>query len=131
MTCEEETILLQRETFREFPLGLFPHNYGAWGEYHYWPIEGYRGAWYEPTNSVYWAYPRWMVMESDGDHWMVQHGFSEDSRPLLVTGDPDWKDYSVTCRLQPLSLMGPCGLVVRYRDSRSFLSFASAWRGAR
>jgi len=119
----EEDVLLQRETFREFPVGAFPHDYWAWGEYHYWPIKGYRGAWYEPTTHHSWNSPRWSVLEVDGKHLMVQSSFSTACWPMLVTGDPDWRDYQVSGTVRPLSLQGPCGLVLRYHDSRNFYSF--------
>ena len=42
------TAVLLEESFAEFPLGKFPHNYGPWGEYHH--------------------VPRWEPVESEGDH---------------------------------------------------------------
>ena len=125
-----DEVLLQGEDFRDFQLGAFPHHYGAHGEYHYWPIEGYRGRWYEPTIKSRWRSPHWTVIESGGEHLMVQTTLSADCASVLVTGDPDWADYTVACTVRPLSLQGPCGLAARYQDSRNYYSLSVDGSGA-
>jgi rhamnogalacturonan endolyase len=117
-------VLLQGEDFRDFPVGEFPSHYGAHGEYHYWPIQGYRGRWYEPTIKSRWRNPHWMVIESGGEHLMVQSTLSDDVASVLVTGDAGWADYAVSCTIRPLSLQGPCGLAGRYQDSRNYYSLS-------
>ena len=131
MTDEPTGTVLQRESFRDFPLGAFPSNYRAYGEYHYWPLDGYRGNWYEPTNGTGWRSPRWLVLESEGRHWMTQATDAERGLPLLVTGDPDWQDYATSALVRPLSLHGPSGLVARYQDSRNHYAFGFDGSGQR
>ena len=123
-------VALQREDFRDFPVGEFPAHYGAHGEYHYWPIRGYRGHWYEPTIKSRWRSPHWLVIESGGEHLMVQATLSADTASVLVTGVPDWEDYAVSCTVRPLSLQGLCGLAARYQDSRNYYSLSFDGTGA-
>ena len=102
---------------------VWPDRRRGYGEYHYWPLKGHRGNWYEPTTIGGWPLPRWLVLESDGRHLMTQTSYHPRSWPMLVTGDPDWQDYRVTARVRPLSFQGPCGIVARYQDSRNFYAF--------
>ncbi len=111
--------VLLDEDFAEFPLGQFPHDYGPWGEYHYLPPAGYRGAWYEPTCLYSWSNGRWQVIEEDGQAWMEQCAFFEHGIAMLVTGEPLWDDYTLEAWVRPLSLRRAVGLMVRYQDSRN------------
>lgn len=124
----EHTLL--SETFAEFPLGPFPHDYAPWGEYHYWPIGGHRGAWYEPTLYHGWKHHRWAVLESGGRRYMAQTSFSRDCWPMLTAGDPLWTDLAMRATVRPLSFQGSCGIVARYQDSRNFVSFGFDGTGA-
>jgi len=117
---EHQSILLFEETFAQFPLGKFPYNYGPWGEYHYMPPEGYRGAWYESTCMSSWRVGRWQVIEEDGCHWMEQCAYFERGIPMLITGDDDWDDYVVEADVRPLSLRNAIGLIARYHNSRNY-----------
>ena len=116
------TVVLQKEDFRDFAIGDFPYHYGAHGEYHYWPIKGYRGNWYEPTIKSRWRSAHWVVIESDGEHLMTHATLSTDCWGVLVTGDEGWEDYAASATVRPLSLQGPCGLAARYQDSRNYYS---------
>jgi len=50
---------------------VWPNRRRGYGEYHYWPLKGNRGNWYEPTTIGGWPLPRWLVLESDGRHLMT------------------------------------------------------------
>ena len=123
---KDEPVNLLNEQFREFPLGQFPHDYGPWGEYHYMPPEGYRGAWYEPTCLYSWTTGRWQVAEEDGLAWMEQCAVFDRGIPMLVAGDPVWDDYTLSADLRPLSTGAAIGLMGRYQDSRNHYLFRLA-----
>ena len=118
-TCLPQSVDLFIEDFGDFPLGQFPHNYGPWGEYHYMPPGGHRGAWYEPTCHYSWSTGRWQAVEVEGRAWMEQCARFETGAAMLVTGDDVWDDYTVDADVHPLSVHQALGLMVRYHDSRN------------
>ena len=109
---ESQSALWLDETFAEFPLGQFPYNYGPWGEYHYMPPPGYRGAWYEPTCLYSWSTGRWQVIEEDGRPWMEQCAVFDHGIAMLVAGDDAWDDYTLEAEVRPLSTRLELGLVI-------------------
>lgn len=118
---------LFRDDFSKFPAGLLSQPVGqlngAIQEYHYLP---HRGVPLEP-----WANPivhqdAWAVSDEDGKPYLEQHLVVD--RPdqyyaMLVTGDPEWSDYTVEVKVKPLSLVDLAGVVFRYHTNRHFYLF--------
>ena len=68
-----------------------------------------------------------MVGDEDGKSYLEQHLVNELSaliNPLLVTGDPEWSDYTVEVKVRPLSLAEMAGVVFRYHTNRHYYLFA-------
>ena len=113
------------DDFAELPLGPLPTDFTAVGEYHFAPPEGEMGQWYEPIRSHQWrcAAP-WLVLEDDSRHRLLQTIPAGKQWPrILVTGDPDWRDYTITAKIQPLKPDGFVGICFRYRSGRSYYAF--------
>ena len=117
-------IVLLEEDFTDLPLGPIPNSYSPWGEYHCHPDEGRLGRWVEATTHYSWRASGgiWRVAEDAGRRVMEATFATEQSYPLLLTGEADWGQYTAEVDLRPLSFAGPCGLVVGYQHSRHFLA---------
>lgn len=128
----KKEILLCKEDFQDFSIGEFPYDrdHTAVGEYHCRTWEGYRGNWYDPVCSYTYngTGPTWMVTEYQGIHYMESMRIEKDRPhrmfPTLETGDPAWKNYSVSVSLQRLSRKGMAGLVFCLNDSIDTLVFS-------
>lgn len=98
------------------PLGLLN---GAIQEYHY--IE-HRGVRTHPWRNPLVHLDTWAAGDDSDGPYLEQHTINTDARfnPLFVTGDLEWRDYTVDVSVQPLSLEQHAGLVVRYRTSRHY-----------
>ena len=87
-----DCILLQ-DDFTSFPIGSFPydHAHTAMGEYHYYPVQGYTGQWYDPIVNANYRGPSWLITEMDGDRYMeqmrVRNPLTKNVSPLLVAGE--------------------------------------------
>ena len=101
------------------------------GEYHALPLPGHSGNWRVPTNHWSWG-PEgrcFQVLEDAGGRAIETLGASPhyDNR-LLVAGEEEWAAYRVRCAVTPLPFQdepaasGCCGIVARYRDSRTYLA---------
>ncbi len=126
-----ELVRLIDENFKSFKIGYFPSDISPLGEYHHYPPKGYTGIWYEPNKSTAWLGRKcWMIKECEGEHLLEQEmdkgimPWDDDTLPMLVAGDREWDNYTLSGNIQPLSRGGPCGLVFRYVDSRHFYMFA-------
>ena len=112
-----------KDDFKGFSIGAFPYDpeHSAMGEYHYYPVQGYQGGWYDPITGSSYRGPSWIITEQDGRHYMEQMRLSAPgehvSCPTLVAGDKDWKDYRVSVQMRRLSLQEPAGILVRYQTS--------------
>ncbi len=108
------------EDFSDFPLGEISEVTGALGEYHIVPTSHYQGKWREATVHYGWRRPPWKVVEEAGEKAMEASILAERHTPILVTGDGQWKDYTLSASVCPLSFERTSGLVFRYQDCRSF-----------
>lgn len=121
-----ESMVLFEENFSSFKIGDFPYEpfLGAMGEYHYRPNYWYGGQWFDPTPIMgSGGVKTWMVMEQNGVKWIeystaVKTGL--DALAILATGDRDWMDYSVSCRVRLLLTSSCAGLIFRYQNSLCF-----------
>ncbi len=128
-------VRLIEENFKSFKPGYFPTDMTAIGEYHFMPPEGYTGIWYEPNKDTGWGWFNrtydkrcWMIKEREGEHDLeCEQLISPDAAmAMLVTGENEWTDYEVSCRLWLLTGKNNAGLAFRYSDSRHFYFFSLA-----
>jgi rhamnogalacturonan endolyase len=102
------------------PLGLLN---GAIQEYHY--IE-HRGVATWPWRNPVVHLDSWAAGDEDGRPYLEQHLVNEIPQrvnPLFVTGDPDWRDYTVEAGVRPLTTEKDAGIVFRYHTSRHYYLF--------
>lgn len=122
------------DDFSGLPVGPLPTDFSAAGEYHFAPPERWRlptgvgpgsmGAWYEPMRGDWHPHAPWVVLEDDGRHRLLQAIAAGKRFPrILVAGDPDWADYTLAVRVQPLRADGFVGAAFRYRTSRNHWRF--------
>jgi rhamnogalacturonan endolyase len=117
---------LFRDDFSGFPAGLlsFPVGQlnGAIQEYHYLPHRGV--PWGRWENAIVHL-DAWAVSDEDGRPYLEQHlayELHQQSNPLLITGDREWSDVTVSARVRPLSMLEKAGLVFRYETNRRFFA---------
>jgi hypothetical protein len=118
---------LFRDDFARFPPGWLSAPVGqlngAIQEYHFLPHRGVPlGPWFNPI--VY--QDAWVAGDEDGRPFVEQHLVNEIGglfQPLFVTGEPEWRDYTVSAEVRPLSLADQAGLAFRYRTSRHYYLF--------
>lgn len=119
-------MVLFHEDFTSFKVGDYPYEpfLGAMGEYHYRPNYWYGGQWFDPTPIMgSGGVKTWMIMEQDGKKFIeystaVKKGL--DALIMLATGEPEWNDYKVSCRLRLLLSSSCAGLIFRYQNSLCF-----------
>ena len=117
------TYTLLEDDFTSFPIGSFPfdHAHTAMGEYHYYPVVGYTGQWYDPIVNANYRGPSWLITEQDGKKYIeqmrVRNPLTKNVSPLLVAGDIQWKDYTAAVRVRALCTEEEAGLVFRYQTS--------------
>ncbi|MFB3829788.1 MAG: hypothetical protein ACE15B_23660 [Bryobacteraceae bacterium] len=104
-----------------FPVGILN---GAIQEYHYLPHRGVDlGRWENPICHL----DAWLVGDEEGRTYMEQHvmkgAIRQYTEPLLITGDPEWSDYTVEAQVRPLSLNDAAGVLFRYRTNRHYYMF--------
>lgn len=120
--------VLFEDDFSRFPAGWLSRPIdqlgGAIQEYHYF---AHRGVPLEPWENAIVHLDAWVVSDEDGESYLEQHLINEWSawmNPLLITGDPEWFDYTVEVSVKPLSLADMAGVVFRYHTNRHFYLFA-------
>ena len=68
----------------------------------------------------------WVAGDEDGKSYLEQHLVNDRSAyssPVMVTGDPEWTDYTVTALVRPLSLAEMAGVVFRYATNHHYHLF--------
>ena len=93
-------------------------------EYHYLP---HRGVPLDPWENAICHTDSWAGGDEDGHTYVEQHEINALRRimnPILVTGDPEWADYTLEVKVRPLSLAEMAGIVFRYRTNRHYYLFA-------
>ena len=117
-----DCILLQ-DNFQSFPIGSFPfdHAHSAMGEYHYYPVTGYTGQWYDPIVNADYRGPSWLITEMNGikyiEQMRVRNPLTRNVSPLLAAGDVNWRDYTVQVLIRALCTTEEAGIVFRYQTS--------------
>lgn len=118
---------LLRDDFSRFPPGWLSQPVGqlnaAIQEYHYLP---HRGVPLDPWFNPIVHQDAWIASDEDGKSYVEQQGLTD--RPawfnaMLVTGEPEWKNYTVEARVKPLSFGDVAGIVFRYHTNRHYYVF--------
>jgi len=116
-------VTLFQEDFQGLPLGpvsACPRT--AEGEYHV--VNRHIGRWVEATIHFSWRVPgggtNWAVLEEGGRRVIAHALVAPIGPPMLVTGDPFWRDYVFQAQIRPLSFEGALGLIVRYQNCRCY-----------
>jgi rhamnogalacturonan endolyase len=116
------------DDFSRFPPGLLSAPIGqlngAIQEYHY---IAHRGVPLGPWGNAICHLDAWAAGDEDGVPYLEQHqvnALSLQMNPTLVTGDPEWSDYSVEARVKPLSIADMAGIVFRYHTNRHYYLFS-------
>ena len=92
-----DTVILFQDDFQSFQIGPLPFDreHSAMGEYHYSPLPGYRGQWYDPIANCNYRGPSWLVTATDGVHYMeqtrVRNPLTHGVCPVLATGEERWQ----------------------------------------
>lgn len=118
------------DDFLGFSIGDFPYDpdHSAMGEYHYYPVKGYTGQWYDPITGSSYRGPSWIITEEDGKHFMEQQRLSNPkdytpTRPTLTAGDKDWQDYTVSVTMRQFWTAEYSGIMFRYQTSLMAYAF--------
>jgi len=116
------------DDFSRFPPGPLSGPVGqlnaAIQEYHYLP---HRGVPLGPWANAICHLDAWVAGDEEGRPYLEQHSVNNLAQlmnPILVTGDPEWRDYTVEARVRPLATGEMAGLVFRYRTNRHYYLFA-------
>jgi rhamnogalacturonan endolyase len=119
---------LFRDDFSRYPAGWLTRPLGqlngAIQEYHYLPQ---RGVPLEPWANAICHLDAWAVGDEEGTPYLEQHTVNAQAglmNPLFITGDPEWRDYTLEAEVKPLSLDDMAGVVFRYRTNRHYYLFA-------
>jgi hypothetical protein len=111
---------LLTDDFRRTPVGSLYEPYTALGEYHVPATLRQFGVWTEATVYHGWKGPVWAIVEEEGKHALEQLRLTPYRTPMLTCGDSFWRDYEIKALVRPLSAKAQIGIIVRYRDCRSF-----------
>lgn len=133
IAASPESVRLSHDDFSAYRPGLFSSVVGAHTEYHYLPEAATKGNWAVSTFRSSVASQRaWRIVAHDGLAAMAQtyRNKFHHYHPMVVTGDPAWRDYRVTLRFIPQARDGQCGLVFRYRNDRCYYLATCAVRVA-
>ncbi len=119
--------LLFHTDFSTLPPGKFAQwDSPGFPEYHHVPMK-FMGAWELVNNRTP---DEWYVFEHEGGKVLDYMGYNATMwtkgfiYPILVTGDPLWKDYTLEADISPLSDKDMSGIVFNYQDGRHYSVFA-------
>jgi len=86
--------------------------------------ERYFANWQLPlTPHKYWQRPSPFILDEEEDGSTVLE-CERQCEAAMVTGDPDWADYTVESRVRVITEGARAGVVARYRTSRHYYLFA-------
>jgi hypothetical protein len=118
---------LFRDDFARFPPGplTFPVGTlnGAIQEYHYLPN---RGVPLGPWENAICHLDSWVAGDENHKPYLEQHldpSARQFTNPIMMTGDPEWDNYTVEAKVRPLSASGFAGVVFRYHTNRHYYQF--------
>jgi len=122
-----DSSILFQDHFSDVKAGLLSGVVGAHTEYHYLPEAAPKGPWSVSCFlSDAESQRAWRVIEEDGKK-LVYQGFrnqkTDHFHPILVAGDPLWRDYTLEVEFKPESAGDQSGVIFRYRTDRSYYFF--------
>jgi hypothetical protein len=131
VAAENSTVLFE-DDFSRYPPGPLSAPLGklngAIQEYHYLP---HRGVPLEPWANAICHIDAWAAGETDGKPYLEQHlapthpdMVPQLFAPLFITGEPEWRDYTVEVSVCPLSTAEWAGVVCRYQTNRHHILFS-------
>ena len=118
----EMSAVLLDDDFAAYRTGLLMDAVGAHTEYHYLPQASQRGHWAVSAFKSNGSQRAWRVIEEDGARVMLQD-YQNDlnyTHPMLVAGNPLWRNYRITAQFAPASDKGQSGIILRYRNDRCY-----------
>lgn len=122
-----KSVVLLNDDFSGLPPGPLLGVVGAHTEYHYLSEAAGKGNWSVSCFVSAAATQRaWQVLARDGKPALQQSYENVKDRhwhPLVVAGDPLWRDYTITARFTPEASLRRNGLVFRYRNDRCYYFF--------
>ncbi|MCX8038176.1 MAG: hypothetical protein N3D11_14195 [Candidatus Sumerlaeia bacterium] len=127
--AQEQSAVLLEDRFETQRVGMFSAGViGAHAEYHFLPEVAPKGNWVVSCFRSDGSQRAWRVLLEDGARVMYQsYRASKDERtythPMLIAGDPLWRDYTLSVRFAPDSTDGQSGVVFRYRNDRCYYFF--------
>ena len=131
VTRPVESADLFQDDFSQVPSGWLSSPVGmlngAIQEYHYLAN---RGVPLGPWANAICHLDSWVAGDESGKAYLEQHlspgSVSQYTNAILITGDPEWSDYTVEVKVKPLSLDDFAGAVFRYHTNRHYYLFALA-----
>ena len=119
--------LLMDDDFSGLKPGQFSSLVGAHTEYHYLPSSAPKEGWAVSSFTSRIGFQRaWKVFAVDGDATLAQtfdNVKTKHAHPMVVAGDPVWRDYTLTVRFVPESTRARSGVAFRYRNDRCYYFF--------
>ncbi len=119
---------LFRDDFSEIPPRVtsepIKQNNGAIQEYHYLANRGVATG---PWEAALCHDDVWAGGDEDGKTYLEQHTiyrYKAWANPLMITGDPEWSDYTLEVKVRPLSFDEMAGIAFRYHTNRHYYLFA-------
>jgi len=124
-------VLLFGDDFQRLDVGLFSAPVGAHTEYHFLPEAAPRGGWTVACFRPGASQRAWQVVLEGNRKVMAQtvENTARGFHPLLVAGDPLWRDYRLEVTFVPQVRPAAAGAVFRYRNNRCYCFFG--FRGDR
>jgi hypothetical protein len=128
---QDSSVILFSDDFSRYPPGPLTAPLGklngAIEEYHYLP---HRGVELGPWANAICHIDAWVAGETDGQPYLEQHLAPNHQdmvpqlfAPLFITGQPEWRDYTVAVSVCPLSTTAWSGVVFRYHTNRHHIVF--------
>lgn len=125
-------IYLLKEDFTGFSIGEFPYDrsHTAMGEYHHVVNEGNYGVWCDQVCNYRYngSGASWIITEDEGKHFMEQMRVIDNkphkTHPMLITGVPQWGNYTIEAGVRILKKSGNAGIGFCCINSLNLLVFA-------
>jgi len=128
------SVVLFEDGFAQMRSGSLGSVVGAHAEYHYLPEVAPKNGWSVTafSSSAYWQ-RAWRVGRHNDRSVLLQTFHNTNVRhyhPMVVAGDEQWRDYTLSVRFAPENDRGRCGVAFRYRNSRCYYFFGVEARHA-
>ncbi|MBN1183033.1 MAG: hypothetical protein JXB49_12140 [Bacteroidales bacterium] len=121
---KESEIALLNEDFSSLRSGPIGGGNSAHTEYHYLHDAAPHSRW-QVSTFHYSLYDSWFVRQFRGRNalWMKHTNNRMHWHPMVITGDPLWKNYKIKAIYAPASKDYQSGIVFRYHNDRCYYFF--------